>query len=156
VVAIGVVIGAALAGRWVRIEHAKRVLLIGLVMGLLTPCMTLVHSLMWAVPLLILIGATAGFFVVPMNALLQDRGCRVLSAGRSIAVQGFNENLSVLAMVSIYSGLLALDVPVNWLIWGFGLLVAAIMGLVIVRDNVRPQSPWSLAGRTGEGRQSAP
>jgi hypothetical protein len=111
---------------------------------------------MWAVPLLILIGATAGFFVVPMNALLQDRGCRVLSAGRSIAVQGFNENLSVLAMVSIYSGLLALDVPVNWLIWGFGLLVAGIMGLVIVRDNVRPQSPWSLAGRASEGRQSAP
>ena len=59
-------------------------------------------------------------------------------------------------MVSIYSGLLALDVPVNWLIWGFGLLVAGIMGLVIVRDSVRPQSPWSLAGRAGEGRQSTP
>ncbi len=154
VVAIGVVIGAALAGRWIRIEHAKRVLLIGLVMGLLTPCMTLVHSLMWAVPLLILIGATAGFFVVPMNALLQDRGCRVLSAGRSIAVQGFNENLSVLAMVSIYSGLLALDVPVNWLIWGFGLLVAGIMGLVIVRDRVGPESSWPWATRAGEGGQA--
>jgi hypothetical protein len=80
----------------------------------------------------------------------------VLSAGRSIAVQGFNENLSVLAMISIYSGLLALDVPVNWLIWGFGLLVAGIMGLVIVRDGVRPQSPWVLAGRVGEGRQPSP
>jgi MFS family permease len=155
VVAIGVVIGAALAGRWVRIEHAKRVLLIGLVMGLLTPCMTAVHGLGWAVPLLILIGATAGFFVVPMNALLQDRGCRVLSAGRSIAVQGFNENLSVLAMVSIYSGLLALDVPVNWLIWGFGLLVAAIMGLVIVRDSVGPESSWPWGLRAGEGGQAA-
>jgi hypothetical protein len=116
--------------------------------------MTLVHSLMWAVPLLILIGATAGFFVVPMNALLQDRGCRVLSAGRSIAVQGFNENLSVLAMVSIYSGLLALDVPVNWLIWGFGLLVAGTMGWVIVRDRVGPESSWPWAIRAGEGGQA--
>jgi hypothetical protein len=59
-------------------------------------------------------------------------------------------------MVSIYSGLLALDVPVNWLIWGFGLLVAGVMGLVIVRDSVRHQPPWSLAGRAGEGRQATP
>jgi MFS family permease len=134
-VAVGVVVGAALAGRWVRLQHAKRVLLIGVAMGLLTPCMTQVHSLTWAIALLVLIGASAGFFVVPMNALLQDRGCRILSAGRSIAVQGFNENLSVLAMLSIYAALLALELPIGWLIWGFGLLVAGIMGLLMAHDR---------------------
>jgi MFS family permease len=140
VVAVGVVIGAALAGRWVRIEHAKRVLLVGMLMGLLTPCMTAVHSVTVAIPILVLIGASAGFFVVPMNALLQDRGCRILTAGRSIAVQGFNENLSVLAMISVYSALLSIDVPINWLIWGFGLLVAAVMGWLMFRDLRRGPS----------------
>lgn len=136
VVAVGVVAGAALAGRWVALGHARRVLPLGVAMGLLTPCMTAVHTLAWALPLLVLIGACAGFFVVPMNALLQHRGGRLLTAGRSIAVQGCNENLSILAMLATYAALLAIDVPVSVLIWGFGFGVAAVMGGLIWRERL--------------------
>jgi len=48
---------------------------------------------------------------VPMNALLQHRGLKIMPPGRSIAVQGFNENLSVLVMLGLYSLLLSWDWP---------------------------------------------
>jgi MFS family permease len=150
VVAVGVVVGAALAGRWVKLEGAKHVLPLGVAMGLLTPMLSMVTSLGWAVPLLIAIGACAGFFVVPMNAMLQDRGCRLMSAGRSIAVQGFNENASVLLMLAAYSGLLALDVPVGMLIWGFGLGVAAVMAALIARERRLDRLPSAAALSTPE------
>jgi hypothetical protein len=82
---------------------------------------------------LILVGWLAGYFVVPMNALLQHRGHVLMSAGHSIAVQNFNENISVLMMLLIYSGLIWLDVPVQAVIIGFGVVVSAIMWLVIKR-----------------------
>jgi MFS family permease len=150
VVAVGVVVGAALAGRWVKLEGAKHVLPLGVAMGLLTPMLSMVTSLGWAVPLLIAIGVCAGFFVVPMNAMLQDRGCRLMSAGRSIAVQGFNENASVLLMLAAYSGLLALDVPVGMLIWGFGLGVAAVMAALIARERRLDRLPSAAALSTPE------
>ncbi len=74
----------------------------------------------------------AGFFVVPMNALLQHRGHVTLSAGRSIAVQNFNENLNILLMLSLYAGLLHLDTPLNIVIVMFGGFVAFTMILVMV------------------------
>ncbi len=137
VVAIGVVIGAALAGRWIRLGHATRVLPLGVAMGLLVPCMAWVDTLPLAIPLLALIGGFAGFFVVPMNALMQHRGYRLISAGRSIAVQGFNENLSVLLMLAAYAALVAAEVPLNLLLWSLGLTVAVAMGLLIVRERLR-------------------
>jgi LPLT family lysophospholipid transporter-like MFS transporter len=137
VVAVGVVAGAAAAGRWIRLEAATRVLPMGVAMGVLVPCMTGVSTLAVAVPMLAVIGACAGFFVVPMNALLQDRGCRLLTAGRSIAVQGFNENLSILVMLATYAALLAAGVRVDTLIWLLGLLVASAMCLLIVRARCR-------------------
>ncbi|KNZ33707.1 MAG: major facilitator transporter [Methylibium sp. NZG] len=145
VVAIGVVAGAAVAGRWIALHRATRVLPMGVAMGLLVPCMAAVDTLMVAVPLLAVIGACAGFFVVPMNALLQHRGCRLLTAGRSIAVQGYNENLSILAMLATYAALLAAGVGIGWLIVLLGLLVAAVMCLLILRDRRATPAPRARA-----------
>ena len=91
----------------------------------------------WAVySLLLLIGATSGFFVVPMNALLQHRGHVLLSAGHSIAVQNFNEQLNILLMLSFYSLMLWLDIPINIIIVVFGLLVAILMLIFIRWDHI--------------------
>jgi MFS transporter, LPLT family, lysophospholipid transporter len=138
VVAVGVVTGAGIAGRWIPLHRATGVLPIGVAMGVLVPCMAAVDTLAVAVPLLAIIGACAGFFVVPMNALLQDRGCRLLTAGRSIAVQGYNENLSILAMLATYAALLAAGVGIHWLIGLLGLLVAVVMSLLILRERHGP------------------
>jgi hypothetical protein len=137
VVAIGVVAGAAAAGRWVPLASALRVMPAGVALGLLIAAVGLVHSLVPAVPLLVLTGAVGGLMVVPMNALLQHRGHLLLTAGRSIAVQGFNENLSVLLMLAAYSGLLALELPLVPLMMGFGLFIAAAMALLIWRTGAR-------------------
>jgi hypothetical protein len=79
---------------------------------------------------MILIGALAGFFVVPMNALLQHRGHILMGAGHSIAVQNFNENLSILVMLSVYAALLWLDLSIYVIIVLFGLFVSLTMVLV--------------------------
>jgi len=129
--AVGVVVGAAAAGRWVPLHAARRVLGFGVLLGLMMPVVALATSLSLAVLLLMGVGMVAGLLVVPLNALLQHRGYRLLSAGRSIAVQGFSENASVLGMLACYAALLALDVPIVHLLCGFGLCIAlAIAGLM--------------------------
>jgi LPLT family lysophospholipid transporter-like MFS transporter len=130
VTALGVTVGAVAAGRLVPLARATSVLPMGILMGLLMPLMVAVDSVPMAAALLMVVGALAGFFVVPMNALLQHRGCTLLSAGRSIAVQNFNENASVLLMLALYSALVALQLPLAALLWGFGLAIAAIVALV--------------------------
>jgi hypothetical protein len=94
-----------------------------------------VDQMIVAVVLLALVGAIGGILVVPLNALLQHRGCTLLSAGRSIAVQGFNENASVLAMLGVYGVLVAAEVPIVPLLWGFGLLIAAAMAGLWARQR---------------------
>ena len=89
---------------------------LGVAMGLAVPLATLVHSVALAAPLLAVVGALAGFFVVPMNALLQHRAQRLLGSGESIAVQNFNENLAVLAMLAAYAGLQAAAWPLPRLV----------------------------------------
>ena len=96
-------------------------------LGLLVPAVALVPSWQMAVPLLLLVGVLGGALVVPLNALLQHRGHQLLSAGRSIAVQNFNENASVLVTLAVYAGLLAWDVDVRVLMGGLGLCVAAVV-----------------------------
>jgi MFS family permease len=130
VTAVGVVVGAVLASRFVGLNQAERLLPIGIAMGLLVPVLLLISSPWTAVLLLVLVGALAGFFVVPMNALLQHRGCTLLTAGRSIAVQGFNENGGMLLMLGLYAGAIALEVPLSLLIGGFGALVTVGMLLL--------------------------
>ncbi|MGE4370392.1 MAG: lysophospholipid transporter LplT [Burkholderiaceae bacterium] len=133
VAALGTIAGSILAGR-VPLKKALSVLPFGVAMGFAVMLMTIVHQT-WAVyAVLLLIGAMSGFFVVPMNALLQHRGHVLLSAGHSIAVQNFNEQLNILLMLGIYSLLLWLRLPINAIIIFFGLLVACLM-LVFIRWN---------------------
>lgn len=134
-VAIGVVAGAALAGRHVGLSEAKRVLPFGVALGLLIPVIASSGSLWLALPLLVAVGAVGGVLVVPLNALLQHRGFQLLSAGRSIAIQGFNENLSILVMLAGYAALIALDVSIVALMWGFGISIAAAILMLIARRN---------------------
>ena len=139
VCALGIAIGAVAASMVVRLDHAIRVIPLGIAMGLIVILMDGVRSVWLAVPLIILIGALAGFFVVPMNALLQHRGHHLVGAGRSIAVQNFNENTSILVMIALYSMLLAAGMSIYWVIAGFGLFVAGTMFLVLQwhRHNMR-------------------
>lgn len=137
VVAVGIVAGAALAARHVVLAAAARVLPLGVLMGALVPLVAVVHSWPVALPLLALVGALGGALVVPLNALLQHRGHVLLSAGRSIAVQNFNENLSVLVMLAAYAGLLALGFDVRVLMAGLGVLVAGLVGILVVRERWR-------------------
>lgn len=122
-VALGVIAGAAVAGRRYRLHAARRVLPMGLLLAVLLPVLPWVQQLWLAVPMLLTAGALAGIMLVPMNALLQHRGASILTAGRSIAVQGFNENASVLVMLALYSGSLALGVP----LWGVMLALSAVL-----------------------------
>ncbi len=137
-VAVGVVGGAAAAGRFVALADARRMLAFGVALGLMLPVVASTQSLWWAVPLLVLAGAVGGLMVVPLNALLQHRGCELLTAGRSIAVQGFNENASILAMLGIYAALVAAELPIVPLMWGFGLMIAAAIGLLMWRARRLP------------------
>src|SRR5204863_337347 len=106
VTAVGIAIGAVLASAWISLDRAVRVIPLGIAMGVVVIAMIFVKQVWLAVGLMILIGALAGFFVVPMNALLQHRGHHLVGAGRSIAVQNFNENTSILIMIALYSLLL--------------------------------------------------
>ena len=139
IVAVGVAIGAALAARMISLRKSVRVIPLGIAMGLGVTLMILVRDIWLAAPLLVIIGAFSGFFVVPMNALLQHRGHILMGAGHSIAVQNFNENLSILLMTGIYSLLVMAGLSIHAVIALFGLFVAGTMWLVRNRhlDNQR-------------------
>jgi MFS transporter, LPLT family, lysophospholipid transporter len=130
VVAIGVAIGAVLAARMITLRKSVRVIPLGIAMGIGILIMTVVRDTWAAMPLLVIVGILSGFFVVPMNALLQHRGHILMGAGHSIAVQNFNENLSILIMTGIYSVLLKAGLHIYWVIVLFGLFVAGTMWLV--------------------------
>ncbi len=135
VTAAGVIVGAVLASRYVSLAQATQLLPVGVLMGVLVPLMLGIDSVAMAVVLLIAVGALAGFFVVPMNALLQHRGCQLLTAGRSIAVQGFNENAGMLLMLGGYALGTAFDVPLRVLVWALGLLIVSGMALLYRRHK---------------------
>jgi len=139
VCAFGIAAGAVLASVLVRLDRAVKVIPIGIAMGLIVMLMNFAQSIWLAVPLIVLIGGLAGFFVVPMNALLQHRGHHLVGAGRSIAVQNFNENASILVMIALYSLLLAAGLSIYWVIALFGLFVAGTMLVVQIwyRHNLR-------------------
>ena len=148
VFAVGVAIGAAGAARFVPLKKSLSVMPLGVAMGLLVVTMTLVHSVSLAYPLLILVGALSGYFVVPMNALLQHRGYVLMSAGHSIAVQNFNENLSVLTMLMLYALMVKLNLGVNIVIVLFGLFVSGAMILAMRKhaSNQRMHDSLALIG----------
>ena len=166
--AVGVAGGAVYAAWRIPLRKSLNVLPYGIAMGLVVCVMAVYNSdllpdtsiftigklqvtlnLLPAYFLLILVGWLAGYFVVPMNALLQHRGHVLMSAGHSIAVQNFNENISVLMMLLIYSLLIWLDIPIQFVIIGFGLIVSVIMWLVIKR-HARNQTEYDSMHLIGE------
>ena len=132
VVAIGTAAGAILASMRMRLDIATRVIPLGIAMGVLLVLMVFINSIWVAVPFLIVLGGLGGYLVVPMNALLQHRGHNLMGAGRSIAVQNFNEQACILGLGAFYSLSLKLGLSVFGAITVFGVVVAGIM-LVIQR-----------------------
>jgi len=144
ITAIGVAIGAVLAGRFIPLRRSLDVLPAGVAMGVVVVTMIFVSSMPIVYSLLIVIGAMAGFFVVPMNALLQHRGYVLLSAGHSIAVQNFNENISILVMLAVYSTMIKADLHINTIIVVFGGFVVSTMFAVIWRHHYNQSRGDSL------------
>ncbi|MES2743461.1 MAG: lysophospholipid transporter LplT [Pseudomonadota bacterium] len=145
VVAIGVALGAVLSARFIPLRKSLTVIPLGIAMGVIVMFMTQVHSVWLAYPLLVLIGALSGFFVVPMNALLQHRGHVLMSAGHSIAVQNFNENLSILTMLAVYSVMIRFHLDLNFIIILFGLFVAGVMFMIMRKHAASQREHDSLA-----------
>jgi hypothetical protein len=130
VVAVGVAVGAIVAARFITLRKSVKVIPLGIAMGLIVLVMNFVHEMALAIPLLILVGGLSGFFVVPMNALLQHRGHILMGAGHSIAVQNFNENLSILVMTGLYFLMIRMDVSIYWVVTMFGLFVSSLMYMI--------------------------
>lgn len=152
IAALGTVLGSIAAAR-VPLKQSLRVLPVGALMGLVVLVMPLIYN-EWAVyGLLLLVGILSGFFVVPMNALLQHRGHLLLSAGHSIAVQNFNEQLNILLMVSLYSLMLWVGIAINTIIVMFGLSVAILMYVLIQWNQSNLRKDPSLLLRIGEHGQ---
>jgi len=128
--AFGIALGAVLASVWVTLDRSVRVIPLGIAMGLIVLVMIVVKQVWLAVALMVVVGALAGFFVVPMNALLQHRGHHLVGAGRSIAVQNFNENSSILVMIALYSLLLNVGYSIYTVIVVYGVFVAGTMTVV--------------------------
>lgn len=167
VVAFGVAGGAVWAAWRVPLKKSLNVLIYGVLMGALVMVLAIFRKnlipdisvdlgiitmplyLLIAYVFLMTIGWMSGYFVVPMNALLQHRGHVLLSAGHSIAVQNFNENLSVLAMLCLYSLLIWLEVPVSFVIVLFGSFVCLLM-VYVIRWHNRNQMEYDSLHLIGE------
>jgi LPLT family lysophospholipid transporter-like MFS transporter len=133
--AIGIAIGAVLAAKFVTLQHSVKVLPVGIAMGLMVLLMIPITNSTLAILLLIAIGAMGGYFVVPMNALLQHRGHLLMGSGSSIAVQNFNENLSIFAMLGLYAAMEKLHLNIYLIIVVFGLLLSGIMTVLYRRHG---------------------
>ncbi|WP_017692733.1 lysophospholipid transporter LplT [Enterobacter hormaechei] len=129
-VAVGIVVGAGAAAKLVTLETVARCMPAGILIGVGVLFFSLQHALLPAYALLLLIGMLGGFFVVPLNALLQERGKQTVGAGNAIAVQNLGENMAMLLMLGIYSLAVKAGAPVVAIGVGFGALFAlAISGL---------------------------
>ena len=133
--AFGIAIGSMLAGKFVRLQSATRVLPAGIILGFVPIALIWVQSLIPALLLLTLAGALAGFFVVPMNALLQHRGHLLMGAGHSIAQQNFNENISILILTGAYALMVRADWHIHTIIWVFGLFISSVMTAIWLRHR---------------------
>ncbi len=129
-VAIGIAVGSAVASRYITLEGSTKVLPAGIIMGLLVVLVALVSDSYVAALLLFFIGALSGFFVVPLNALLQHRGHHLIGAGHSIAVQNFNEHIGILIMLGFYLLMVKADVAINAIIIVFGVFIIVSMSII--------------------------
>ena len=130
VVAIGTAVGAVVASVTTRLDKATHVIPLGIAMGLLVICMIAISNVWVAAPFLILLGALGGYLVVPMNALLQHRGHNLMGAGRSIAVQNFNEQACILGLGAFYAGMTIFGLSAFGAIAIFGVVVAGVMAII--------------------------
>lgn len=128
VVAVGLAIGSVIAAKLVPLEHAVNVLPLGIAMGFVIILMAWINDPLFAILMLIIVGALAGSFLIPMNALLQHRGHLLMGSGHSIALQNFNENSSILIMLGGYALMIKAGLPVHTIVIVFGLFIALTMG----------------------------
>jgi MFS family permease len=133
--AFGIAIGSVLAGKFVSLQRAVSVLPAGIILGFVPIALIWVESLIPALLLLGLAGILAGYFVVPMNALLQHRGHLLMGAGHSIAQQNFNENISILLMTGAYALMVRADWHIHAIIWVFGLFISSVMSAIWLRHR---------------------
>ncbi len=131
VVAIGTAVGAIVASVRMRLDTATQVIPLGIVMGVLVIMMIFIDNVWVAAPFLILMGGIGGYLVVPMNALLQHRGHNLMGAGRSIAVQNFNEQACILGLGAFYSLSTGMGLSAFGAIAAFGLVVTITMWLIM-------------------------
>ncbi len=129
-VAIGIAVGAIIASRFISLEKSTKVLPAGIVMGFLVIAMVFVTDWKVAALLLFLIGAVSGYFVVPLNALLQHRGHYLIGAGHSIAIQNFNEHIGILIMLGCYLMMLKANISINAITVVFGLFIIITMSII--------------------------
>jgi len=143
VLAVGIAVGSMIASMYVKLEKAANVLPAGIYMGLLVVCMVFVHNPMVAGLLLFSIGILAGFFLVPLNSLLQHRGHTLLGAGHSIAVQNFNENIGILLMLGSYTWMVGRNFELDHIIIIFGLFVIISMSIIafLYRKHIKQTNP---------------
>jgi MFS transporter, LPLT family, lysophospholipid transporter len=128
--AVGIAVGAGLAGKWVRLESSVKVLPAGIILGFTVIAMVFVSDWRVAAALLFFIGVLSGFFVVPLNALLQHRGHLLMGAGHSIAIQNFNENIGILVLLGAYSLMVGHGMHIHWIITLFGLFISLVMTII--------------------------
>lgn len=133
--AFGIAIGSILAGKFVRLQRAINVLPAGIFLGFIPIALIWVETLFPALLLLLLAGVLAGYFVVPMNALLQHRGHLLMGAGHSIAQQNFNENISILLMTGAYALMVRADWHIHTIMWIFGLFISSVMAVIWLRHR---------------------
>jgi LPLT family lysophospholipid transporter-like MFS transporter len=129
-VAVGIAVGAAAAGKWVKLESSVKVLPAGIALGLIVITMIFVTDWRVAMALMFVVGALSGFFVVPLNALLQHRGHLLMGAGHSIAIQNFNENIGILVLLSAYAFMVGNGVHIHWIIVSFGVFISLAMTVI--------------------------
>ncbi len=140
VVAVGIAFGSGIAGKWVKLEQSVKVLPAGIALGLLVITLIFITDWRVAAVALFLVGALAGYFVVPLNALLQHRGHLLMGAGHSIAIQNFNENIGILLLLGAYTFMVGNGVHIHWVIVTFGLFISLAMTVIWRRhrdDQVR-------------------
>ncbi len=130
VVAVGTAVGAIVASMFMKLDRATSVIPLGIGMGLLVILMNFINNVWMAAPFLIILGAIGGYLVVPMNALLQHRGHNLMGAGRSIAVQNFNEQACILGLGAFYTAMTKFGLSAFGAITIFGIVVAGTMELI--------------------------
>jgi MFS transporter, LPLT family, lysophospholipid transporter len=140
-VAAGIVVGAALAARFVRLQHVNRALPAGVLIGFGVCLLPLVTTLPLAFAIMAFVGMCSGFFVVPLDALLQREGANSVGAGSAIAIQNMFENLSMLVLVSGYSAAVYFKAPVNGIAVGVGGFIALSMAALTLRRRKSDSTP---------------